>query len=145
MDHANISSEIEGLLRKWENKHKVNIIYSEFKAYNRSSVWVVTHQTDERVVLKSWARCRCDHARPEKDALLLQKLLDAAHMGVKSVQIPQLTVFLLGAADEQQQLSDLPPDKRGLLNHQVLAEKEEKKWMDCIYVFCNDRGWKGKK
>lgn len=47
-------------------------------------------------------------------------------MGVKSVQIPQLAVFLLGAADEQQQLSDLPPDKRGLLNHQVLAEKEEK-------------------
>lgn len=82
-----------------------------------------THQIDECVVLQSWARRGGDHASPEEDALLLQELLDAAHMGVERVQISQLTIFLLWAADKQQQLSDLPPDERCLLNHQILKRK----------------------
>ena len=85
---------------------------------------VHTHQADERVVLQGRARGGCEHAGPQVDALLLQELLDGAHVGVQRVQVPQLPVLLLGAADEEQQLAHLPPHEGSLLDHQVLGGGE---------------------
>lgn len=59
-----------------------------------------SYQVDESVVLQGGARGSCDNACAEEDALLLQQLLDAADVRVQRVQVPQLTVLLLGAADE---------------------------------------------
>lgn len=78
------------------------------------------HQTDECVVLQGRARRGSDHTRPQEDALLLQEFLDATHVRIQGVEISQLPVLLLGTADKQQQLADLPPHKRCLLDHQIL-------------------------
>lgn len=42
------------------------------------------------------------------------------------MQIPQLPILFLRAADKQQQLPDLSPDKWCLLNHQILAKWKSK-------------------
>lgn len=64
-------------------------------------------------------------------------------MGVQSVQIPQLTIFFFGATDEQQQLSHLPPDKRGLLDHQILKRKGTQIWEWYLLLLSEKRHWKG--
>lgn len=38
------------------------------------------------------------------------------------MQVTELAVFLLGATDEEEELSDLAADKRGLLDHQILGQ-----------------------
>lgn len=121
---CNLSASLQMLhLQKVKSSYR-NKIQNELiteSSWNQTSCCKEdTHQTDERVILECWAGRGRDDTCSEEDALLLQKLLDAAHVGVKSVQVPQLPVLFLWAADKQQQLPDLSPDKRCLLNHQVL-------------------------
>ena len=50
--------------------------------------------------------------------------LDLLHVTVESLKISQFSVFLLRAADVQQQFANLTPDVRSLMGHHVLAQNE---------------------
>ena len=58
------------------------------------------------------------------DVVVADDALDLVCVTVEGLEVSQLSVLLLRAADVQQQLSDLSPDVGRLVGHHVLAQHE---------------------
>lgn len=133
---------------KWSNEYEKNIIYRRYKAYKRSSVWVVTvRRTLTRLMSVSYCRA-------EPDVAVTTPALRKMPCSSRSFLILRTWESRVCRSRSWRYFSFEPQINSNsfltcLLTNGVCWiirywQKRKTKLRGCVHVYCVDRGWKGK-